>query len=317
MVLYNCQNCNFSSNIKTHYFRHLNTQKHIKNIGIGTNNSHSNSDDPQMIQNDPQMIQNDPQMIQNDPQMIQNDPQMIQNDPINLDHLESLETNLNCQYCNKSFTLETNRIRHELHRCKENPNIIIKNGTRINLNDKKKLVSIIENLFDKYAGDTINNNNNMNNTNSYNNIDNSTNNTIILNNYGQEDISHITDKMKMNYLKLPYDSIQKMIEQVHFNNNKPENKNIAITNKKEKDMIKIYKDNKWRYGDRKEIIDQLIQINYGRIDDHYEREVKGTLSNVHNNRYMKFQHQFDNQHNKLIDMIKKDVEMIILSENLS
>ena len=64
-------------------------------------------------------------------------------------------------------------------------------------------------------------------------------------------------------------------------------------------------------------LDQLIQINYGRIDDHYEREVKGTLSNVHNNRYMKFQHQFDNQHNKLIDMIKKDVEIIILSENLS
>ena len=287
MVLYNCQNCNFSSNIKTHYFRHLNTQKHIKNIGLGTINSHSNSDDPQMIQND----------------------------PINLDHLESLEINLNCQYCKKSFTLETNRIRHELHRCKENPNIIIKNGTRINLNDKKKLVSIIENLFDKYAGDTINNNNNMNNTNSYNNIDNSTNNTIILNNYGQEDISHITDKMKMNYLKLPYDSIQKMIEQVHFNNKKPENRNIEIPNKKQK-IIKIYKDDKWAYRDRSEIIYDLIHINYDRLDEYYEGGAKDKMSVVHNKRYKKYQHLFDNDDKRLIDTIRRDVELLILSANI-
>ena len=90
----------------------------------------------------------------------------------------------------------------------------------------------------------------------------------------------------MNFIKLPFTGVQNMIEQVHFNNKKPENKNIAITNKKE-NMIKVYKDNKWRYKDKGEIIDELIQINYGRLDDHYEKGLDRKLSNVHNNRYKK------------------------------
>ena len=138
---------------------------------------------------------------------------------------------------------------------------------------------------------------------------------IVLNNYGQEDISHISDSMKMNLIKLPYDSVQKMIEQVHFNKKKPENKNIAITNKKEK-MIKIYKNNKWAYRDRGEIIDDLIQINYNRLDDYYETEAKDKLSTMHNKRYQKYQHKMDTDEIELIKTIKKDIEMIILSANL-
>ena len=98
------------------------------------------------------------------------------------------------------------------------------------------------------------------------NQSNSQTNNITLNSYGQEDLSHITDKMKMNLIQLPYTSVQKMIEQVHFSNKKPENKNIAITNKKE-NMIKVYKDNKWSYKDRNETIDELIN-KYRQIDDY-------------------------------------------------
>ena len=147
------------------------------------------------------MNQNEPKMNQNEPKMNQNEPKMNQNEPMIFN-----ENELNCQYCNKLFNTIPSKRRHEIHRCKHNPNIIIKNGTKINITDRKKLVSLIDSLFDKHAGDTI-----INNTNSHNNINNSTNNTIILNNYGQEDISHITDKMKMNLIKLPFDSVQEMI----------------------------------------------------------------------------------------------------------
>jgi hypothetical protein len=260
-----------------------------------------------MTQNDPKMNQNEPIMNQNEPIMNQNEPIMNQNEPAIF-----VENELKCQYCNKLFNTVPSKRRHEIHRCKENPNIIVKNGEKINLTDKKKLVSLINALFDKHAGDTITN---ANNTNSHNNINNSTNNTIILNNYGQEDTSHITDNMKMNLLKLPFDSIQKMIEQVHFNNKKPENRNIEIPNKKES-IIKIYKNDNWSYRDKKEIIDDLIHMNYDRLDEYYEGGAKEKMSKMHNNRYKRYQYLFDNSDKKLINGIKRDVELLILSDNL-
>ena len=41
MIEYNCQLCNFSSKIKTHYYRHLETKKHMKNVN---NSSVCNTD---------------------------------------------------------------------------------------------------------------------------------------------------------------------------------------------------------------------------------------------------------------------------------
>ena len=53
-----------------------------------------------------------------------------------------------------------------------------------------------------------------------------------------EDMNHITDSMKTELLKIPYGMIPKMIESP-FNDNKPENKNIALTNKKD-NKIRVY-----------------------------------------------------------------------------
>ena len=82
-----------------------------------------------------------------------------------------------------------------------------------------------------------------------------TNNKIILNCYGNEDMSHITDAFKAGLLKVPYVMIPKMIEEVHFN--KPENKNIYVPNKKQP-LIKVYADNKWIFKDKKSTINELI-----------------------------------------------------------
>ena len=40
------------------------------------------------------------------------------------------------------------------------------------------------------------------------------------------------------------------------------------------------------------------------------------MNDIHSNRYKVFQNKFDNQDNDLLGRIKKDTEMIILSENL-
>ena len=54
--------------------------------------------------------------------------------------------------------------------------------------------------------------------------------------------------------------IPKMIEAVHFNEQKPENKNIAFTNKKD-NRIKVYSNDKWIYKDKDDIINDLTMEN--------------------------------------------------------
>ena len=98
--------------------------------------------------------------------------------------------------------------------------------------DKKKLEKRVEKLTDR-IGNTTNIQTNTTNTNT------NTNN-IKINSYGQEDLSHITDAFKTSLLSGPYGAIPKLIEAIHFNNNKPENKNVILPNLN-KNILKIKK----------------------------------------------------------------------------
>ena len=159
--------------------------------------------------------------------------------------------------------------------------------------EKQKLYKYIEQLIEK-TGDT--------NINIGNNIENQTNNQINLNNFGEEDISHISDSFKMQMLKLPYGMVQRMIEQVHFNKNKPENKNIALTNKRDK-MIKVLHKGGWKYKDKDYTLEELIKNNYYRLDEYYEEIAKAKMNETHNRRYQTFQKKFDRQDDNLFGKI--------------
>ena len=134
-----------------------------------------------------------------------------------------------CDYCLKEFTLFTNKRRHELHRCKEN--VIIWKDKKIKrlemeINDWKKekvrLYSKIDELIGKVG------------------VTNNIQNNIIIKNYGEEDMSHITSKIMNELVKIPYGAIPKLIESVHFNDLKPENNNIILPNKKDITEINGY-----------------------------------------------------------------------------
>ena len=130
-----------------------------------------------------------------------------------------------CQYCDKTYSRKDNLTRHEKI-CSEN-NINYKElfyelKQQLEI-EKKEFRKNIQILLEKVGNTTINNTQN-----------------IQLNNYGREDMSHITDSLKTRLLKIPYGMIPKFIEAVHFSDKKPENKNIALTNKRD-NMIRIFK----------------------------------------------------------------------------
>ena len=230
-----------------------------------------------------------------------------------------------CRYCNRSLNTKANLTRHLKHYCKsyipsnnvdemeqkiKNIEELLEDQKKQHEKEKKILYKQIEKLLDKVGNTTTIQNNN---------IESNIQNNIILNNYGKEDLSHITDGFKKQLIKIPYSMIPKMIEAVHFNDKKPENKNISIINKKD-NLIKIFKDNKWVYQGKEETIHSLVDGNYYILDSFFENNFENDESGepkheieITKTNYIKFREYFEKGDKELIEKLKKNCELVLLN----
>ena len=284
MVLYTCECCFFCSKLKGDYNRHLKTKKHQLNI--------SNCLIP-MVKS-----QKEPEKSQKEPQKSQKEPEKSQPD------LEKTDKYY-CEFCFELFTTFANKRRHELHRCKHNTNI----NKVLNEKNKqiKKLEKTVDKLIDKAGNTTINHiqSNQLNQLNQQNNIK--------INNYGDEDLSHITDFFKTQLIKGPYGAIPKMIKAIHFNNDKPENKNIKYPNVN-KNYVKIMQNNKWVVKNKQDILKDMIDSKYLILDDHYNLILNGeNISNNVKKNYINFSEKYDEGNNNLLNELIDDCELMILN----
>jgi hypothetical protein len=306
MTVYNCNICNFTTSLKGNHTRHLKTKKHMYNI---TNSSVSNTN--QTLSNN---LSNTNQTLSNN---LSNTNQTLSNNLSN--------TNLNsdyiCKYCSKKFNTNQSYYRHMKHYCNKNT----KNTNRNN-NDKQlipvddiiskelydKFKSMIESKYElipKENNDTsiidtsISNNNSHNtlnnNSNNTNNTNNTTINNITIKNFGHERMDHIKKEHICNLLKLPYEMIPKLVEQVHFNDDVPENKNIELVNKKDK-YIKIMEKGKWVYKELDDVLFELVDSKSYFIDLFFEEimkinkeELDNLLTTYEREAYEKFRKEYD------------------------
>jgi len=281
MVLYNCECCNFASNLKSNYNRHLKTKKHIDN---NTNYVIS------MVKS-----QKEPEKSQKEPEKSQKEPKKSQQ---NYEKSEKFY----CEFCFELFTTFANKRRHELHRCKHNTNI----NKLLNEKNKqiKKLEKTVDKLIDK-AGNTTINHIQSNQLNQQNNIK--------INNYGDEDLSHITDFFKTQLIKGPYGAIPKMIKAIHFNSDKPENNNIKYPNVN-KNYVKIMQNNKWVVKNKQEMLKDMIDSKYLILDEHYNLILNGeNISNNVKKNYINFSEKYDEGNDHLLNELIDDCELMILN----
>ena len=194
--------------------------------------------------------------------------------------------------------------RHENHYCKLN----LSNNTPIvsqtikvmeskHDKEKKQLYKQINKLIDKTGNTTYNTQTNTQN--------------IKLNGFGKEDLSHITDSFKTKLLSGPYGMIPKMIEEVHFSEDKPENKNISLTNSRDNKM-KVYTGDKWVYKNKDEIINDLMDGKYFIMDTYYESMCED-LNDINQSRYETFRDFFDDREKKMYEQQKKECELVLLN----
>ena len=233
MVLYSCIHCNYSTNLKSNFNRHINTKKHRGKIkALEKESKEEGANEP----NEPKKSQNEPKKSQ----MSQNEPKKSQKI-------------FSCDFCDKLFSTKANKRKHEIHRCKEN---VTSKDIKIRKleKEKKKLEKKIDKLLDK-VGNVTNNNN--------------TNNIIVVNNYGKENTNYLTvDKIKA-LLDRPFDSVQELIKMLHFDSEHPENHNIKITNKKEPYAL-VWNDPIWELRKKKSVVKDIVDKGYMMIDTTHE-----------------------------------------------
>jgi hypothetical protein len=124
-------------------------------------------------------------------------------------------------------------------------------------------------------------------------------------------MSHITDQLKTQLVKIPYGMIPKLIEAVHFNDEHPENKNIALTNSRD-NKIKVFSDNKWVYKDKEETINDLVDGKYYILDAHYE-QMNDSLETDSKSDFVKFKEYFNSEDKEFVTKLKRECELVLLN----
>ena len=283
--MFTCKMCNYTTNVKCNYNKHLTTKKHLRNVELNKVN------------------------VIIEPQMSINEHKMSTNEHKYIKDVKSLYI---CQYCDRKFTTKPIMRRHQLHYCKGyQKDLYTEDNLRKELKEKKLLYEKIEKLLEE-NGRVINSNNTINN-NLTNNIHQTNN--IVINNYGDEDVSHITQNVLEKLMAKPADMINNLTKMIHFNKNKPENMNMYIPSRKQK-FIEVFKKNKWVLEKKNETIPDLVDRNYTLIDSYYE-DCGGSdkLNKETNKNYKNYQKLIDNKNEKVIRQEYDSCELAILNNS--
>jgi hypothetical protein len=220
----------------------------------------------------------------------------------------NLSNSLICKFCNKNCSRSDNLKRH-LKTCKK------KKEYEILLDEKnKEITSLKTHLVDK---DNIHNKI-TNNINNINNTNNTNNNTIIINNYGEENIEHINKKYLLNLFSKTHRAIPLLVEKIHFDPKHPENQNIKLPNKK-LPYIKIRKNDKWQFVDRKSEILNLIDAMCFILSENYQTmELKGkkNLNQNQINVIEKYLDKYRNDDKELMKELENIVDLTLINNSL-
>tara|TARA_Y100000768_G_scaffold387694_1_gene379884 strand:- start:14889 stop:15812 length:924 start_codon:yes stop_codon:yes gene_type:complete len=307
MVLYVCFRCNYNTTHKNSFKNHLNRKficnPILEDISIESiklfygfiKNENTNNDE---LQNHSKILQITPNhsnpFTPNNSIFTPNNSIFTPNNS-KIDQSENHENR--CEYCKKTYSRKDNLTKH-LKRCKKKQ-IIEEN----NLYEKEKFLEMKQEL------EELKKNKNTN-------LTNITNNKVIninLNNYGSENVDYINKKELTRLLTGAFHAIPKLVENIHFNPEHPENHNIKITNKKEP-YIKVRKDNKWQLQDKKETLENLVDDKYYILEDHFGDLDDNTLKAHTKAMIEKFIDRF-NSDEELQKTIQRKVEMVILNNS--
>ena len=214
-----------------------------------------------------------------------------------------------CEYCLRTYTRKDNLTKH-LKICKKK-----KEAEMLAITQNEKIIKM-EKEIEQLKNFKIQTQNNTTN----NNINNTTNsnNNIIINNYGNENIDHISKKYLLNLFSKTYSAVPRLIEKIHFYPEHPENQNIKLPNKK-LPYIKIKKNDKWQFVDRKTEIINLIDAMCFILSENYQNmnlKGKNNLNERQKKVIEKYLEKYRNDDKKLLSELENIVDLTLINNSL-
>ena len=243
-MIYNCRRCGYSasqkSNLKNHFNRKKICKPVIENISIET------------LKNELEGITgNYGQTTGNYGQTTGNYGQItgkILEQEVCIEKPEEFR----CPNCQKTFKKKRYLNDHRNRYCKKVPE-----ENSISVLHLEEIELLKKQVSDLLEEKTKCNNYNSNNT---NNIDTQNNINITINGFGSERTDYISNDYIKSLFNVPYGAIPRLLEQIHFNPDHPENWNVKITNDKKPDA-QVYDSTKekWVVKDKKDTINSLLE----------------------------------------------------------
>ena len=129
--------------------------------------------------------------------------------------------------------------------------------------------------------------------------------------YKDTDLSHLTQKDYLYCFNRSNLCIPHLIKKIHFDPQKPENRNIYISNIKN-NYVMIYNGEKWIISDRDESIDDLIDKNEFILEQKLEEWIEN------GDKYPEIMRKFNRyiekkEKNAILDKIKKEIKLILFN----
>ncbi len=284
MLKYKCEACDFSTDIKCNYNRHISTQKHNINANILTSHILNRTPQPESLKSTGSKKDKE------------------------ISAISANGKNYKCLTCDQHFKHKSSLVRHKTTRCKKNISVleskcidkdnqikILKSQTlsesdktytnqdmidmvKTHMNGEGNIDTILAELEQHNNYNSANNNNNANHSynNTTNNIgsgnsncNNNINNSIVVNSYGKENTEYITDKDMIKFCKTPKNMISKHLKKVHYDTEHPENHNIDMPNRRTGDIHIREDDGINRYEDFT-AVDTIVNDSYNAVTEFFE-----------------------------------------------
>ena len=213
--------------------------------------------------------------------------------------------NNDCIWCNKKYVNKYTKLRHEIKTCpvkirRDNEENEKQEREQLRIQSLEDKITQLENMIKAGGqGSTQTNSNNTNNS----------NNTFIVNNYGNEDMTHITEKKIISIFKECFMSIPKLIEMKHFNKDKPENSNVYIGDIKSKYAL-VHLDGQWNITDREKLLDEMYNNNCNYLADEFE-ERHDNLDDITSRKIKRFLDEKDDDETTC--MIKDKIKELLFN----